>query len=70
MLSDGTKTKDTGYISDGTCAGSFSSSTNVAVGGTARGCIAMEVPEKGTLDRFQFTLNSGYAKDTGVWRLR
>lgn len=45
----------------------FASQTNLASGGTALGCVIYEVPKSAKIRQVQFTLDSGFADDTGQW---
>jgi hypothetical protein len=57
-------------VSGGPCGNDFQSSANVAPGDTQEGCIPFELPSGQTPKTFQFTLNSGFADQTGQWSLR
>jgi hypothetical protein len=60
---------DPTLMSGGDCAGSFSSSTKIAPGSARVGCIAFDVPNGKQLKTFQFTLDSGFADESGEWRI-
>ncbi|HEY4277710.1 MAG TPA: DUF4352 domain-containing protein [Conexibacter sp.] len=60
---------DSTLVSGGNCAGSFSSSTKIAPGSARVGCIAFDVPSGKQLKTFQLTLDSGFAAQTGEWRI-
>ena len=38
-------------------------------GSTALGCLTFELPADATAARFQFTLDSGFGPETGIWEL-
>jgi Domain of unknown function (DUF4352) len=56
-------------VSGGPCGNDFASSANIAPGNTQQGCIPFEMPVGQTPATFQFTLNSGFANQTGQWSL-
>jgi uncharacterized protein DUF4352 len=56
-------------VSGGPCGNDFASSANIAPGDTQKGCIPFEMPVGQTPATFQFTLNSGFADQTGQWSL-
>lgn len=69
LIYSGGRQADSTFVLEGPCGGSFSSSVKLAPGSSRRGCIAYEIP-KGTFPkRFQFTMNSGFADQTGEWTL-
>jgi hypothetical protein len=49
---------------------SIGSSVKIAPGSKRAGCILFEVSKKGTPALFQFTMDSGFADETGEWKLR
>jgi Domain of unknown function (DUF4352) len=57
-------------VSGGPCGNDFQSSANIAPGDTQQGCIPFEMPTGETPATFQFTLNSGFADQTGQWSLK
>lgn len=54
---------------DGDCDSEWASSTTIFPGDRQKGCIAFEVRRDARLSRFHFTLNSGFANETGRWSL-
>ena len=74
--SNGAKVVDTegqGFdadISDTKAGPSFSADVNVAPGGTAKGFITFQVPKNAKIDKVQFTMDSGFADQTGQWNVR
>ena len=57
-------------VSGGPCGNGFASSANIAPGNEQQGCIPFEMPVGQTPAIFQFTLNSGFANQTGQWSLK
>jgi uncharacterized protein DUF4352 len=57
-------------VSGGPCGNDFQSSANIAPGDTQQGCIPFEMQNGQTPTTFQFTLNSGFADQTGQWSLK
>lgn len=57
-------------VSGGPCGNDFQSSANIAPGDTQQGCIPFEMPTGEIPATFQFTLNSGFADQTGQWSLK
>jgi hypothetical protein len=57
-------------VSEGPCGGGFSSQTRIAPGDSRKGCLPFEVGANNKLKQFQFTLDSGFADETGKWSLR
>ena len=47
---------------------SFGGTENIAVGASGLGCVVFEVPRHVKITGLQFTLDSGFASDTGQWR--
>jgi hypothetical protein len=56
-------------VTGGPCGNDFQSSVNIAPGNTEQGCLPFEMPNGQTPGTFQFTLNSGFADQTGQWSL-
>jgi hypothetical protein len=56
-------------VTGGECEGDFSSDAKIAAGDRRKGCIAFELPRTAKLKKFQMTLNSGFADQTGEWSL-
>jgi hypothetical protein len=56
-------------VAGGPCGNDFSSSVNIAPGDLQQGCLAFELPEGKSAGSFQFTLDSGFAGQTGQWSL-
>ncbi|KQV23972.1 MULTISPECIES: DUF4352 domain-containing protein [unclassified Kitasatospora] len=55
---------------DDTKAGpSFAAGTTIAAGESGLGFLTFEVPADAKLDKVQFTLDSGFAPQTGQWKL-
>ncbi|PZG04394.1 DUF4352 domain-containing protein, partial [Nonomuraea aridisoli] len=48
---------------------SFGGSATINTGDVRKGVIVFEVPEPARAAKFQFTLNSGFADQTGEWKL-
>jgi hypothetical protein len=69
-LKNGKRAKNT-ILVDGECDSSWASSTTIRPGRKQIGCIPFEKPDQGsaTPTRFDFTLNSGFADETGHWHL-
>jgi Domain of unknown function (DUF4352) len=60
------------YQSDlSTVAGcqSFPGTENIAVGSTGLGCVVFQVPRHAKITEIQFTLDSGFANQTGQWKV-
>jgi hypothetical protein len=54
----------------GTAAGpGFTGTTTLSAGDTALGYVTFKVPEEPRITEIQFTMNSGFADDTGEWRV-
>ncbi|MDH6136384.1 hypothetical protein P3T37_005809 [Kitasatospora sp. MAA4] len=56
-------------VADTTAGQSFAVPANIAAGDSALGFITFEVPQAAKLDKVQFTLDSGFADQTGQWKL-
>jgi hypothetical protein len=56
-------------VGDTTAGQSFPVPLNIAAGDTALGYITFEVPNGTKLTKAQFTLDSGFADQTGQWQL-
>ena len=56
-------------VSGGPCGNDFQSSANIAPGDEQQGCLPFELPRGETPSSFQFTLDSGFADQTGQWSL-
>jgi hypothetical protein len=54
-------------VTGGPCGNGFQSSVKLALGDTQQGCLPFELPIGQTPSTFQFTLNSGFADQTGQW---
>lgn len=59
---------DTTLLTSGPCA-EFNTAT-IAPGSKRRGCLPFEVPTKAKLSEFEFTLDSGFGPDAGIWKIR
>jgi Domain of unknown function (DUF4352) len=60
------------YQSDlSTVAGcnSFPGTENIAAGSTGLGCVVFQVPRHAKITEVQFTLDSGFANQTGQWKV-
>jgi Telomeric repeat-binding factor 2. len=57
-------------LSESNAGPAFPGDVNIAKGGTAKGFITFEVPKKAKIDKVQFTLDSGFADQTGQWNVR
>lgn len=69
-LLSGTNEQAQGQIvSGGPCGNGFQSSANIAPGDTQQGCLPFELTKGQTPGSFQFTLDSGFANQTGQWSL-
>jgi hypothetical protein len=42
---------------------------NIAPGASGLGCIVFEVPQSAKITEVQFTLDSGFAQQTGQWNI-
>jgi hypothetical protein len=60
---------DATVVTGGECGSDFSSDAKIAPGDRRKGCIAFQLPKTATLKKFQLTLNSGFAGQTGEWSL-
>lgn len=69
LLSNTNEQAKTEIVSGGPCGNDFQSSANIAPGATQQGCIPFELPTGQQAGAFQFTLNSGFADQTGQWSL-
>jgi hypothetical protein len=56
-------------VEGGPCGNDFSASVHIAVGDLQRGCLPFELPDGKAAGSFQFTLDSGFAGQTGQWSL-
>jgi hypothetical protein len=56
-------------VSGGPCSTGFASSAKIAVTESEQGCVAFELPTNEQPAEFQFTLESGFANQTGEWTL-
>ncbi|WP_035798432.1 DUF4352 domain-containing protein [Kitasatospora mediocidica] len=56
-------------VADTTAGQSFAVPANIATGDSALGFITFEVPKDTKLEKVQFTLDSGFANQTGQWTL-
>ena len=69
----GLDTRDHGYtetLSETTSCQSIGSSVKIAPGSKRAGCLTFEMPKSAKPEEFQFTLDSGFADETGEWQLR
>jgi hypothetical protein len=65
--------RDHGYtetLSETTSCQSIGSSVKIASGSKRAGCLTFEIPKTAKPTVFQFTLDSGFADETGEWQLR
>jgi hypothetical protein len=69
LLSDSNEQAQSQIVTGGPCGNGFQSSVNIAPGDTQQGCIPFEMPNGQSPNTFQFTLNSGFANQTGQWSL-
>ena len=67
ILSDDSQVDTTYTTSDTGCEAA--GSMTIAVGATRRGCLAFEVPNGLHPKTIQFTLDSGFADQTGEWAI-
>jgi hypothetical protein len=66
-------TDDHGYtdnLSETTSCQAIGSSVKIAPGSKRAGCLTFEIPKNAKPKVFQFTLDSGFADETGEWQLR
>ncbi|MER5863839.1 DUF4352 domain-containing protein [Kitasatospora sp. NPDC002040] len=56
-------------LSDTKAGQSFAAGTTIATGESGLGFLTFEVPADAKLDKVQFTLDSGFAPQTGQWKL-
>ncbi|MFC8449604.1 DUF4352 domain-containing protein [Kitasatospora sp. NPDC057223] len=54
---------------DTTAGPSFQTPTNIAPGESGKGFVTFEVPVAAKLDKVQFGLDSGFADQTGQWKI-
>ncbi|MDH6229256.1 DUF4352 domain-containing protein [Streptomyces sp. MJP52] len=57
------------WIAETTAGPGFTGTTTLSVGDTALGHVTFKVPEESRITEIQFTMNSGFADDTGEWRV-
>lgn len=55
-------------VTEGPCSEFFG--VTIAPGSKRRGCIPFDVPAKAKITEFQFTLDSGFGPDAGIWKTR
>ena len=67
LILRGNQQADSTIVSGGACSSNFGSDLKLAPGDTRSGCIPFEVPQNARLRKFQLTLDSGFAGDTGEW---
>jgi hypothetical protein len=70
LLSNANEQAQSGLVSGGPCGNNFATSANIAPGNVQQGCIPFEMPTGQTPATFQFTLDSGFANQTGQWSLQ
>lgn len=61
---------DATITTGGSCDATASSSTKIAPGSSRVLCLPFEIPASQKGATFQFTLNSGFADETGEWSLK
>lgn len=69
LISDTHEQAQSQIVTGGPCGNGFQSSTNITPGDTQQGCLPFELPQGQSPGTFQFTLNSGFADQTGQWSL-
>jgi hypothetical protein len=69
LLSDRNEQAQRQIVTGGPCGNGFQSSVNIAPGDTQQGCLPFEMPSGQNPHTFQFTLDSGFANQTGQWSL-
>ncbi len=69
LLSTANEQAKGAIVSGGPCGNNFQSSVNIAPGDTQQGCIPFQMSDGQTPGTFQFTMNSGFADQTGQWAL-
>lgn len=69
LLSDSNEQAQSQIVSGGPCGNDFQSSVKLAPGDSQQGCVPFEMVEGQTPATFQFTLDSGFANQTGQWSL-
>ena len=69
LLSTTNEQANSTLVASGPCGSSFASSVKIAPGDLQRGCIPFQLPQAQQPGTFQFTLNSGFADQTGQWSL-
>jgi hypothetical protein len=69
LLSSDDEQAQSEIVTGGPCANGFGSDVKIAPGDSQQGCVAFELPDGATPATFQFTLDSGFADDTGQWSL-
>lgn len=69
LLSDTNEQATDEIVTGGPCGNDFQSSVNIAPGGVQQGCIPFELPDGQSAKLFQYTLDSGFADQTGQWSL-
>jgi hypothetical protein len=69
LLSSDDEQAESEIVTGGPCANGFASDVKIAPGDSQQGCVAFELPDGESPATFQFTLDSGFADDTGQWSL-
>lgn len=69
LITRGDEQVDPTLLMEGECSSSFASSVKLAPGASRVGCIPFDVPAGKKLKTFQFTLDSGFADETGEWTI-
>lgn len=69
LLSNTNEQAQREIVTGGPCGNDFASSVNISPGDTEQGCVPFEMPTGQTSNAFQFTLDSGFANQTGQWSL-
>ncbi|MGX4688772.1 DUF4352 domain-containing protein [Streptomyces sp. JNUCC 63] len=70
QVADGEGQQFDSTLADITAGPSMSSSLKLKPGATGLGWIVFEVPKAAKVDTVQFTMNSGFADQTGEWKLK
>lgn len=61
---------DSTLLTDGSCSADFGSGLKLSRGDSRVGCIPFEIPKHAKPRLFQMTLSSGFANQTGEWKLQ
>lgn len=69
LISNANEQAQSTIVSGGPCGNDFQSSVKLAPGTTQQGCVPFQLSDGQIAKTFQFTLDSGFANQTGQWTL-